>query len=495
MLYDRSAADLEGSVGMSFRGSPSHLRRKQNLDRDSIIDPSHPPVLVGEYRNPDTSAKLCAIECVAVCPNPAAIGCHQLIVCGQLFSDQVVFHWNTNHDADYVPSRFRLPDQPNPPSPQKNTEPSIGISPEAPSEPPADDDEAPRPRRRSYAKPKKTREVVLSSERHESRSSIHQTTVRSIAFHPSGQVVASGSADGSVVLWDARLGEVICNFKRCLKEEEEISCVRFTSDGVSLFAASEEGQVLQWTIDLEKCWTVRNHTQAAEVSVGMESPEFPFPMAILKSHHRNPQPSTCAVFGRDAERLVLGYFDGSVKLQQASSGVVQKQLTVHPEKHVITCISLSPDMRLLATSSASCLKIHELATGSLIKEIETSSDVVSSAFSPTGSMIAVGGRDGTLCIRDGENWSVMALLRLHHARFGSVTCSQFSSDEKMLFFGCEGGSVMAYSLKPPVEFFCDVLDPDLLPYDLLVHLSDHLPLSIVQELRTINTLERHANIA
>ena len=65
----------------------------------------------------------------------------------------------------------------------------------------------------------------------------HTGPVNSVAFSPDGQVLASGSSDGTIGLWDAATGSHI----RVLGHPWGVSSVAFSPDGQTLASGASDG--------------------------------------------------------------------------------------------------------------------------------------------------------------------------------------------------------------------------------------------------------------
>ena len=71
----------------------------------------------------------------------------------------------------------------------------------------------------------------------------HATDVRSVAFSPDGRIIASGSDDGTIKLWDTKTGEARA---RLGMHADHISAVRFSPDGKTLASADWAGVIRIW---------------------------------------------------------------------------------------------------------------------------------------------------------------------------------------------------------------------------------------------------------
>ncbi len=76
----------------------------------------------------------------------------------------------------------------------------------------------------------------------------HTYRVLSVAFSPDGQMLASGSLDGTIILWDVATGRPIGQF--LTGHTYRVLSVAFSPDGQTLASGSLNGVIL-WNIDLK----------------------------------------------------------------------------------------------------------------------------------------------------------------------------------------------------------------------------------------------------
>lgn len=85
----------------------------------------------------------------------------------------------------------------------------------------------------------------------------HSAEVRTVAFSPDGRVLASGSADATIKLWEPRTGRLI----RTLRGPRgTVASVEFSPDGAWLLASGDDGMVRLFDT---RTWAVRRSWQVA----------------------------------------------------------------------------------------------------------------------------------------------------------------------------------------------------------------------------------------
>ncbi|HRS14606.1 MAG TPA: WD40 repeat domain-containing protein, partial [Candidatus Bipolaricaulis sp.] len=70
--------------------------------------------------------------------------------------------------------------------------------------------------------------------------------VRSVAFSPDGTVLASGSDDGTIKLWDVTSGT---GLRTLTGHTYPVNSVAFSPDGKTLASGSNDGTVLLWDVE------------------------------------------------------------------------------------------------------------------------------------------------------------------------------------------------------------------------------------------------------
>ena len=85
----------------------------------------------------------------------------------------------------------------------------------------------------------------MDTRRHKVTLTKRTEGVYSVAFSPDGNMIACGSGDGAVHLWDVHTGEQIATLAGHL---ERVWSVAFSPDGKTLASGSDDGTVLLWRL-------------------------------------------------------------------------------------------------------------------------------------------------------------------------------------------------------------------------------------------------------
>ncbi len=184
---------------------------------------------------------------------------------------------------------------------------------------------------------------------------VHRSPVQSVAFSPDATLVATGSGDGLVRLWNPATAELLRTID---PKDSVVSSVAFTPDGSRLVTAHYTSA---------RVW---------RVSDGKE---------VLKLGHADCVFS--AAVSPDGTRIATSCQDRVVRVWDAATGTML--LAVDRYKHSGGQIEFSRDgRRLVFGCGADPLAVIDAATGAELHTLSNSSFSHSSRFSPDGKRVA-----------------------------------------------------------------------------------------------------------
>jgi WD40 repeat protein/tRNA A-37 threonylcarbamoyl transferase component Bud32 len=283
----------------------------------------------------------------------------------------------------------------------------------------------------------------------------HSSAVNSVAINANNTMLASGSGDKSVKIWNLQTGEVV----RTLEGHSDwVWSVAFSPDSQILASSSRDKRIILWDIATgKKIRTLQGHTDGVpsiaisrdgkalvsgsrdntikiwELQTGQQ-------VKTLKGHIDS---INSVAISPDNTTIVSGGSDKTVKLWNPVTGEVIKTLKGH--KAAVVSVAISPDGKTLASASVDKnVKLWDMTTG---EEIHTfvghSEPVVSVAFRPDGKVLASGSFDGTIKLWNLETKQAITTLRQDSAYVYSV---RFSPDGKTLASGRADTSINIWNL-------------------------------------------------
>lgn len=257
----------------------------------------------------------------------------------------------------------------------------------------------------------------------------HNSIVTSVAYHPDGRTILSGSSvagldfdnlPGEMILWDAVTGQVL---RRYEGHTNTIASIAFSPDGRFALSGSWDGTMILWDLNVSD--------------------------PIVRQYEGHTDQVWSVAFSPDGLYAASGSIDKSIVLWDLNSDQpLMTRLELHEES--VLSIAYSPDGRLLLSGSEDgSVILWDVASRTALRRFHSGAGHVGSVtFNGDGTQALFGLSDNSILRWDIATWTQVGVPLLgHESGFGSgVNSVAFSRDMRFALSGGNDATVILWDL-------------------------------------------------
>ena len=229
----------------------------------------------------------------------------------------------------------------------------------------------------------------------------HTRPVRAVRFSADGRLLATASADQSVRLWNAATGRTRATLT---SHPDPLTAIALSPDGRAAVTTSDRGDVKIWNLATRR---------AREVLLG------------------HAGPVTAVAFSPDGRLIASSASDGAVHIWVPTTVHVWNPNDASPSASLtghsrpIAELAFSPDGRMIATASQDATaRVWDLTTGQSRATLTGHEGWVTGvAFAPDGALVATSSHDGTARVWDVASGQTRMTFTGHEGRINAVAVS------------------------------------------------------------------------
>lgn len=243
----------------------------------------------------------------------------------------------------------------------------------------------------------------------------HADAVRAIAISPDGRLLASGSYDQTIKVWDLRTGKVLHTLTG---HASRVSCIAISPDSQILASGSYDQTVRLWALDTGELLQILPGRSGKAIDVSFN----PNGQTLLSSDltakiwavrtgklvgtlKERSHSALLSAFSPDGRTCIVSSLDGNLELWNPYTGKPLRVLSKQPGR--ITDMACSPNGKTLARSSSAGIELWDLNAGKQRALLSSQAGGITCvAFSPDGQTLAGGSSVGI------ELWKPQAGNRL-----------------------------------------------------------------------------------
>ena len=289
---------------------------------------------------------------------------------------------------------------------------------------------------------------------------IGKGSVNSLAFHPNGKLLAVGGEDGSLQFLSIPEMKIITTLMGHIKP---LTDLEFNLRGDIFVSCSEDGKLIIWDWKAKKqryeigfenaVSAISIHPKRQEIVVGtvggsLESWSLN-KGTLLHKINESGHSVTSVGYDRNGHRIISALEDGSVQIWEYRSSLHLKTLSGHERS--VELLDFSQNSKyLISYSSDKSVRIWDMETNENMHNFDLGNHRVQDLlFAPSGQSFATAGAGSSVIIWDAKDGSRLRNLKFHKGKINALgyhpedaVLLSAGSDRQWVLWDLDSGQIM-----------------------------------------------------
>jgi WD40 repeat protein/serine/threonine protein kinase len=285
----------------------------------------------------------------------------------------------------------------------------------------------------------------------------HDKEAWTLAFSPDGSLLASGSDDNTIKIWDVETGRELLTLKG---HDKTVTCLAFFPELDRIASVSLDGRLILWELSREETGTEKISARKTVL-------------------HSGPDPLRALAISPDRQHMAVAGTQGTIRVWNLETKAFESQLQAHTRS--VHALAYSQNPGVLASASADqTVRLWNPQTG-LLKTESFSDGMRTLGFSSDGGLMAAGGDPRVVSLWSMDLWTTKMVFTGHPLPVRAVA---FSPDQRIIATACDDKKVRCWDVATGQLIFAlhghldrvnaVVFSPDTAPENVTLASCDHL---------------------